>query len=81
MTTSPRVQFGLYALELKQDSSPACTDVQEFASIADLKTGNATAKPYATYEPDLWLLDGNYKFLPTVHHRSRRPDERIHERR
>lgn len=63
--TSTKVQFGLFALELKQDSTPATsTDLQPFSKIADLKTDQATGRPYASYEPDFWLLDGEYKFLP-----------------
>ena len=67
--TSPLVSFGLFALALKQDSIPACDDVQTFSIVDDLRTGNVTTKPYITYEPDFWLLDGNYKFKPstTVH--------------
>jgi hypothetical protein len=64
--TTPRVSFGLYALEIKQDSTPACTDIQAFSKVLDLRTDNASSKPLATYEPDFWLLDGGYKFLPTV---------------
>lgn len=63
--TYPQVSFGLYALAIKQDSTPACPDLQTFSKIADLRTDNATSKPYITFEPDFWLLDGNYKFLPT----------------
>jgi hypothetical protein len=69
--TSPRVSFGLFALEIKSDSIPAASGLQPFAKVADLKTDNATYRPYATYEPDFWALDGQYKFLPanlsTVH--------------
>lgn len=69
MRTSLLVSFGLFALALKQDSVPTCTDVQDFSIVDDLRTGNITGKPYATFEPDYWLLDGNYKFKPdtTVH--------------
>jgi len=63
-TTSPRVAFGLYALTIKQDSTPSCSDVQSFSKVTDLKTGNVTSRPYITYEPDFWLLDGGYKFKP-----------------
>lgn len=65
MGTSPRVSFGLYALVIKQDSIPSCDDLQAFSKITDLRTDNTTSKPYITYEPDFWLLDGNYKFFPT----------------
>lgn len=62
--TSPQVSFGLYALEIKADGMPSATDVQDFANLNDLRTGNTTSRPFATYEPDFWLLDGGYKFLP-----------------
>jgi hypothetical protein len=69
--TSPRVSFGLFALEIKQDGTPSASGLQPFSKISDLRTDNATSRPYATYEPDFWLLDGGYKFLPantaTVH--------------
>jgi len=63
--TAPVVTFGLYAMIVKQDSAPAATDIQPFAKISDLKTGNTTNKPTITLEPDFWLLDGNYKFRPS----------------
>jgi len=64
--TAPKVSFGLYDLEINNDSTPACTDVQSFSKVMDLKTGNATTYPIATYEPDFWLLDGKYKFIQEV---------------
>ncbi|MBV5322624.1 MAG: hypothetical protein JZU60_02165 [Ilumatobacteraceae bacterium] len=63
-STSPLVAFGLYAMAIKQDSTPTCPDLQPFSKITDLKTGNVTTKSYATFEPDFWLLDGNYKIKP-----------------
>jgi hypothetical protein len=70
--TSPQVSFGLYGLSIKQDSIPSTINpLQPFSKIADLRTDNATNRPYITYEPNFWLLDGGYKFLPadtsTVH--------------
>lgn len=64
MITSPVVTFGLYPLDVKPDSTPAATDIQSFSKIADLKTENVNPRPYATYEPNFWLLDGGYKLLP-----------------
>lgn len=63
--TSPVVAFGLYALGIKQDATPTCSDVQTFSKVNDLITGNVTTSPYITYEPDFWLLDGGYKIKPT----------------
>lgn len=69
--TTPRISFGLYGLVIKQDSVPSASDLQPFSKVQDLRTDNATNRPYATYEPNFWLLDGGYKFLPentaTVH--------------
>lgn len=69
--TAPRVSFGLYSLVTKADSVPSASNIQPFSKPADLITDNATGLPYATYEQNFWLLDGNYKFLPadltTVH--------------
>lgn len=65
--TNVVVSFGLYALEVKQDAEFLETNLnhQPFVKIIDLKTNNVSGLPYASYEPDFWLLDGNYKFLPT----------------
>lgn len=62
--TSTRVAFGLYAMTIKQDGYFEGFNIQPFSNVADLKTGNVTSKPYITYEPDYWLLDGTYKFKP-----------------
>lgn len=65
--TYPRVSFGLYGLAIKKDSTPAYSGtLQPFSKIADINLSNASAKPYATYEPDFWVLDGNYKLLPAI---------------
>lgn len=64
--TAPKVSFGLYDLEINSDSTPSCVDVQPFSKVVDLKTGNATTYPIATYEPDFWLLDGKHKFIQEV---------------
>jgi hypothetical protein len=66
MTTSTSISFGANAIAIKTDSTAACPDVQPFVDLTDLKTGLFNTLPYATYEPDFWLLDGNYKFKPTT---------------
>jgi len=66
MKTSSKVTFGLYDLEIRQDSSPSYNgELQPFAKVSDLVTGNIASLPYATFEPDFWLLDGKYKFMPS----------------
>ena len=73
--TSVSVGFGLYALQTKMDARfrlfapeewgfPPSAPWHEFSSISDLHAGSVNALPYATYEPDFWLLDGSYKFMP-----------------
>lgn len=63
--TSTRISFGLFALELRGSSAPStATPLQPFSKTEDLRTDSATSRPYASYEPDFWLLDGQYKFLP-----------------
>jgi len=65
--TSPIICFGSYnALKYKQNNTLNCSvGLQPFSKINDLKMhSRANKKPYATYEPDFWLLDGNYKFKP-----------------
>ena len=62
--TSCSVAFGLFALELKADARfSAAAEWSALSSASDLQDGNVNMRPYATYEPDFWLLDGNYKFL------------------
>jgi len=65
MATSTRITFGLFATAIKADATfSSAAGLQAFSRIADLQAGNVNARPYATYEPDFWLLDGGYKFLP-----------------
>lgn len=64
MTTSPSISFGLFALEIKPDSTPSMSGLQSFSSANDIKTDNVSPLPYATYEPNFWKLDGNCKLLP-----------------
>lgn len=54
------------AIEIKADATFALIQggIQAFASLDDLQDAVAHINPYATYEPDFWLLDGNYKFAP-----------------
>lgn len=64
-TTSTTVKFGFYAMAIKESSSPAFPDIQPFAKVADLKTEAIQKTLYSTYEQDYWLLNGNFKFVPT----------------
>lgn len=63
--TDPRITFGVgYSLVVKDDSAPSIGNLQPFSKSSDLRTDSTTNRPYATYEPDFWLLDGEYKFMP-----------------
>src|SRR3990172_8349654 len=55
------------ALTIKADASVVLQfgGMQSFGDIADLELDVAQINPYATYEADYWLLDGNYKLAPT----------------
>jgi hypothetical protein len=64
--TSVQVSFGLYALEIKQDSLPSMSNLQPFSKANDLRTDKAASKQFATLEPNFWLLDGTYKFVPDI---------------
>lgn len=62
--TSTLISFGLFAQSIKQAGLYGMGELQPFSKVSDLKTGNITRLPYATYEPEYWLLDGDYKFKP-----------------
>jgi hypothetical protein len=64
MKTSPIISFGKNETAISKDASISSTGAQSFCTLDDLKTGAEAIYPYATYEPDFWLLDGQYKFLP-----------------
>lgn len=68
--TSCAITFGRNAIAIKDDIvSITATDIQSFSDLDDLGMVVAfNQKPYATYEQDYWLLDGNYKFMPTTPH-------------
>lgn len=67
MTTSCIVSFGSNALVIKGDAAVTLLNggLQSFGNLDDLENDRTVTKPYATYEPDFWLLDGGYKFVPS----------------
>jgi hypothetical protein len=65
MTTNTVIAFGLYETATKQDMYGACPDLQPFSDLTELRTGTLAARAYATFEPDFWLLDGEYKLKPS----------------
>lgn len=52
------------AVSIKADATFSTTSLNTVGNLDDLKNDSAEIEPYATYEPDFWLLDGNYKFIP-----------------
>jgi len=71
MTTSCIVSFGSNALAIRDDAAITVyqAGLQPFADLDALESGTVVSKPYATYEPDYWLLDGNFKFAPDTNAR------------
>jgi hypothetical protein len=66
-TTYPIIKFGRNDMVISDDiATISCTNLQSFADINDLETGVVTYRPYITYEPNFWLLDGGYKFKPST---------------
>lgn len=62
---TPTILFGDNALAIKADATFSATDVQPFVDLTDLNSEVAQNK-WVTYEPDMWLLDGSYHFLPAA---------------
>jgi hypothetical protein len=66
-SVSPLINFGKAdALEAKRHCAVACgVAVQSFSKINDLKMhARANKYPYASFEPDIWLLDGSFRIKP-----------------
>lgn len=70
-TTYPVVFIGSNAISIKEDiaiitgSSLAGYPLETISNLNDLITGEVITRPYATFEPDFWLLNGEYKLAPT----------------
>jgi hypothetical protein len=64
-STSCTISFGRNAIAIRDDATFACSDIEGFVDLTDLEIGRF-AEGYATYEPNFWLLDGNYKFRPVA---------------
>lgn len=53
------------SVAMKDGSSPASTSTHTASDLTSLVNGDGNKHLlYATYEPDSWLLDGRYKFIP-----------------
>ena len=49
-----------------QHADYSVTNADSVSSVDDLQDGRALKVAYATWEDDLWLLDGNYHFIPAT---------------
>ena len=49
---------------VKETSTITLYQMDALSKAADIKTGGAIDIPYATFEPDYWLLDGTFNFAP-----------------
>lgn len=65
-TTSCIISFGSNAIAIKEDGTFTTTSLNAIGNLDDLQNNTTALKPFATYEPDFWLLDGNYKFTPAT---------------
>ena len=68
MRTNTRVEFGLYDVTARGDSSPACDTAQPFCSLRrDLLVEAVPSQvKYGTLESRQWLMDGSFSFFPEV---------------
>lgn len=68
MRTNTRVEFGLYDVTARGDSSPACDAAQPFCSLRrDLLVEAVPSQvKYGTLESRQWLMDGSFSFFPEV---------------
>jgi hypothetical protein len=64
MRTTPLILFGANGIRIRSDATFSVTagGLQSFADVNDLAL-EVPQVAYATFEPDFWLLDGNYKFM------------------
>lgn len=58
------ISIGKNAIEIKEDATFSTTSLLSLGNLDDLKDDTTAIRPFATYEPDFWLLDGSYKFAP-----------------
>ena len=68
MRTNTRVEFGLYDVTARGDSSPACDAAQPFCRLRrDLLVEAVPSQvKYGTLESRQWLMDGSFSFFPEV---------------
>lgn len=68
MRTNTRVEFGLYDVTARGDSTPSCTTAKPFCNLGrDLLLESVPSQnKYGTLESGQWLMDGSFSFFPEV---------------
>ena len=68
MRTNTRVEFGLYDVTARGDSTPSCTAAKPFCNLGrDLLLESVPSQnKYGTLESEQWLMDGSFAFFPEV---------------
>lgn len=68
MRTNTRVEFGLYDVTARGDSTPSCTTAKPFCNLGrDLLLESVPSQnKYGTLESEQWLMDGSFSFFPEV---------------
>lgn len=68
MRTNTRVEFGLYDVTARGDSTPSCTTAKPFCNLGrDLLLESVPSQnKYGTLEREQWLMDGSFSFFPEV---------------
>lgn len=69
--TTCSIVFGQDAIAIKDDASIAVINggLKSIGDVDALKKGTVPSAPYATFESNYWLLDGNFKIAPSVNPR------------
>lgn len=72
MKTSCVVTFGKNSFAIGDDAAITLLNggLQSFGDLSLVADGLSNSIPFATYEPNFWLLDGNYKFAPASNGRA-----------
>ena len=66
MNTSTRVEFGLYDVTARSDSTPTTEQAKAFCNLSkDLLLESVPSQnKYGTLETRQWLMDGSFLFFP-----------------
>ena len=66
MNTSTRVEFGLYDVTARSDSTPTTEQAKAFCNLSkDLLLESVPSQnKYGTLETRQWLMDGSFLFSP-----------------